>query len=224
VKSKFTSRSAKAFLLEHVFAQAKLDDISFSDLELKLLKDDEERPDDTIDEGALADFELSKRDAFFENVAVLLKRSRERFEKQNAGSRDFADSIPLASDNDDYFGIILWDRFQNEILSPQAPATWKDNLLALALILIGLAALVGGIFYWADHSPEWRARYQQFLAQHPRVASLGMPYVGWLQNPQGWFQQNAGKYVIMGVLAFAVVYWGRVVLRFLNRGTTDSIS
>jgi hypothetical protein len=217
VEPTFTSKSAKAFLVDQLRAQAALESVSFSQLEMKLLLDEEERPDPSIDDAELDEFENEHREEFFGRVEGLLKRARKRFERENPGHPDFAEALVLAAENEDYFAIVLWDKFFLEISNPQLPQTWTQQLRTLGIALVLCVPFIAGIFYLLDNGERLQAGVRDFLSRHPTIANIRMPHIAWLQDPNGWFQQNGGKYFLIGVITLGMVFWGRLLARWVAK-------
>jgi hypothetical protein len=219
VNPRVTSSSAKDFLLHQLLEQAALDKIAFSDFELRLLRENADDP--AVDPTALAEFELRGRARFFETVGTCLQKALKRLEIERSSNDYFWRAVKAASNPDDYFSIILWDRFNDELLSGvpfrSQGRTSRDNLVTFSVVLAGCMILIGSILYWGTNGQRWRIVWLSFVSRHPAIAGLHLPYIPWLQNPIGWFQQNAGKYLIMAILAAGIVYWGRFLLQLLRR-------
>ena len=219
--ARYTPEAAKAFLLEQLRLQSALDQLPLSERELGFLADNTEFEDElTMPQHFTT---ISADQEFLDRVTVLLHNSEKRLQKSGEAAK-LTEAMQMVCQRDDYFSGILWERFDDVVynpalIPPQGPRTWKDNLITLGVALTLCGGVIGGIIYWLDHGEQWRARYARFLARHPALAGLHLPYIAWLQNPTGWFQQNAGKYLIMAIVTIGVVFWAQKLWNSLTKKT-----
>jgi len=218
METKLSPRSAKVFLLEELFAQAALDDVSFSELELRLLRDNEgDRP--------ISDLELEgleSKPGFFELVARLLRRARERFNSKNPGSHHFGEAISQASENDDYFGVILWDKFLADVYSPEPARGRHDSWIILAIAIPASILFLTGLVFLLENGASIQSWTREFLAQHPAIARIRVPYVPWLQDSDSWFQRSAGRYMVTALIALGLTFWTKLIWRSIEGRRTGS--